>query len=100
MCIRDRDEYFVGLVVVAEALGKGVHQPLRDAAHAEALHLSLIHIWVANCAPARVWMWVEAQRPNAALPPALFIRATRMPSITRKTVSYTHLDVYKRQGLC
>ena len=32
------DEYFVGLVVVAEALGEGVHQPLGDAAYAEALH--------------------------------------------------------------
>ena len=40
---------------------------------------------VANCAPARVWIWVEAHRPKAALPPALFIRATRMPSMTRKT---------------
>ena len=39
---------------------------------------------VENCAPAREWMWVEAQRPKAAEPPALFIRATRMPSITRK----------------
>ena len=27
---------------------------------------------------------MEAQRPKAAEPPALFIRATRMPSITRK----------------
>ena len=34
-----------------------------------------------------LWMWVEAQRPKAALPPALFIRATRMP------VSYTHLSM-------
>ena len=32
------DEHLAGLVVVAEALGKGVHQPLGDAAHAEALH--------------------------------------------------------------
>ena len=32
------DEYFVGLVVVAEALGEGVHQPLGDAAYAEAFH--------------------------------------------------------------
>ena len=32
------DEHFVGLVVVAEALGEGVHQPLGDAAYAEALH--------------------------------------------------------------
>ena len=39
---------------------------------------------MANCAPARLWMWVEAQRPKAAEPPALFISATRMPSMTRK----------------
>ena len=32
------DEHLAGLVVVAEALGKGVHQPLGDAAYAEALH--------------------------------------------------------------
>lgn len=32
------DEHFVGLVVVAEALGEGVHQPLGDAAYAEALY--------------------------------------------------------------
>ena len=47
---------------------------------------------VANCAPARVWMWVDAHRPKAALPPALFIRATRMPSITRKTRMPTLLE--------
>ena len=29
---------------------------------------------------ARVWMWVEAQRPKAALPPALFIRPPECPA--------------------
>ena len=33
-----QDQDFVGLVVVAQPLGKGVHQPLRDAAHAKAFH--------------------------------------------------------------
>ena len=36
--LRGQDEHLVGLLVVAQPLGKGVHEPLRDAAHAEALH--------------------------------------------------------------
>ena len=32
------DQHLVGLVVVPQALGKGVHEPLRDAPHAKAFH--------------------------------------------------------------
>ena len=39
---------------------------------------------VSSCAPRRVVTALEAQRPKAAEPPALFIRSTMMPSITRK----------------
>ena len=38
---------------------------------------------VASCAPTRLLMWVSAQRPKAALPPALLIRATITPRMTR-----------------
>ena len=31
--LRGQDEHLVGLLVVAQPLGKGVHEPLRDAAH-------------------------------------------------------------------
>ena len=39
---------------------------------------------VISCAPQRVFTALVAQRPKAAEPPALFIRSTMMPSITRK----------------
>ena len=35
-----------------------------------------------SCAPTRLLMCVAAQRPNAALPPVLFIIATSAPSST------------------
>ena len=38
---------------------------------------------VASCAPTLDLMWLLAQRPNAAEPPALFIRQTIAPRITR-----------------
>ena len=38
---------------------------------------------VASCAPTLVLICFDAQRPNAAEPPALFIMATMMPKSTR-----------------
>ena len=39
---------------------------------------------VSSCAPTRDLTAFLAQRPNAAEPPALFIRSTMMPRTTRK----------------
>lgn len=36
--LRGHDKYLVGGLVIAQPGGKGVHQLLRDAAHAEAFH--------------------------------------------------------------
>ena len=41
---------------------------------------------VANMAPARVLMWVSAQRPKAAEPPARLMSATMAPRMTRKSM--------------
>ena len=37
-------------------------------------------------APARVLMWVSAQRPKAAEPPARLMSATMAPRMTRKSM--------------
>ena len=39
---------------------------------------------MASCAPILVLIRLDAHLPNAAEPPALFISATNIPSITRK----------------
>ena len=39
---------------------------------------------VASCAPTRLLIWELAHSPNAVDPPALFIRQTMVPKITRK----------------
>ena len=39
---------------------------------------------VASCAPTLVLICLEAQRPKADEPPAVFIMATMMPKSTKK----------------
>ena len=50
---------------------------------------------MASSAPTRVLMCLPAQRPKAEAPPALFIRATIMPSTTRKTMMPTFQESAK-----